>query len=128
MAAAGNYGRTADGRSVYGAITTPGNSPYALTVGAVDTHGTPQRSDDTLAPYSSKGPTRYDLVLKPDVVGAGQPRRLGGGAGRVSGDDVSGAARGRDGRERVHAAVGDEHGGRASSAARWRCCSRNARR
>ena len=57
--------------SVFGAITSPGNSPYALTVGAIDTHGTPQRSDDTLATYSSKGPTRYDLVIKPDVVAPG---------------------------------------------------------
>jgi serine protease AprX len=71
VAAAGNYGRTADGRSVYGGITAPGNSPYAITVGAVDTHGTAKRSDDTIAPYSSKGPTRYDLVIKPDLVAPG---------------------------------------------------------
>jgi serine protease AprX len=71
VVAAGNLGRTPDGKSLYGGITAPGNSPYALTVGAVDTHGTPERSDDTLAPYSSKGPTRYDLVLKPDVVAPG---------------------------------------------------------
>ncbi len=71
VAAAGNYGKTADGKSVFGAITSPGNSPYALTVGAMDTHGTPQRSDDTLAAYSSKGPTRYDLVLKPDLAAPG---------------------------------------------------------
>jgi len=71
VVAAGNLGRTLEGKSVYGAIMTPGNSPYALTVGAIDTHGTPERSDDTLAPYSSKGPTRYDLVLKPDVSAPG---------------------------------------------------------
>jgi len=71
VAAAGNYGRTADGRSVYGGIAAPGNSPYAITVGAVDTHGTATRSDDTIAPYSSKGPTRYDLVIKPDLVAPG---------------------------------------------------------
>src|SRR5213075_164930 len=71
VVAAGNFGRTTDGKSIYGAITTPGNSPHALTVGAIDTHGTPQRSDDTLAPYSSKGPTRYDLILKPDVSAPG---------------------------------------------------------
>src|SRR4029079_466386 len=67
----GNYGRTADGKSVYGAIASPGNSPYAITVGALDTHGTAKRSDDTLAPYSSKGPTRYDLIVKPDVAAPG---------------------------------------------------------
>jgi serine protease AprX len=71
VAAAGNYGRTADGKSVYGAIASPGNSPYAITVGALDTHGTAKRSDDTLAPYSSKGPTRYDLIVKPDVAAPG---------------------------------------------------------
>src|SRR5439155_25899584 len=71
VAAAGNYGRSADGRSVYGGITTPANSPYAIAVGALDTHGTAQRSDDTVAAYSSKGPTRYDLIVKPDLAAPG---------------------------------------------------------
>jgi serine protease AprX len=71
VVAAGNYGRTADGQTVYGSIASPGNSPHAITVGAIDTHGTAQRSDDTLAPYSSRGPTRYDLILKPDVAAPG---------------------------------------------------------
>ena len=71
VVAAGNYGRTADGRDVMGGIATPGNSPFAITVGAIDTHGTAKRSDDTLAPYSAKGPTRFDLNLKPDVVAPG---------------------------------------------------------
>src|SRR5262249_33977090 len=52
-------------------ITSPGNSPFALTVGAIDTKGTVDTSDDTVAPYSSKGPTRYDLAVKPDVVAPG---------------------------------------------------------
>jgi serine protease AprX len=56
---------------VWGGITSPGNSPAALTVGAVDPHGTAVRSDDTIARYSSRGPTRYDLVLKPDLVAPG---------------------------------------------------------
>ena len=71
VAAAGNNGQTEDGTPQFGLITSPGNSPYALTVGALDTHGTPQRSDDTLAPWSSKGPTRFDMVLKPDVAAPG---------------------------------------------------------
>jgi serine protease AprX len=71
VAAAGNYGKTADGRPVYGGIASPANSPYAIAVGALDIHDTPQRSDDTLAGYSSKGPTRYDLIMKPDVAAPG---------------------------------------------------------
>src|SRR6185436_2340183 len=34
-------------------------------------HETPRRSDDTLALYSSRGPTRYDLVMKPDLSAPG---------------------------------------------------------
>ena len=71
VAAAGNYGLTPDGRSQFGAITSPGNSPFALTVGALDTKQTPQRSDDTVATFSSKGPTRFDMILKPDVAAPG---------------------------------------------------------
>ena len=66
VCSAGNNGRTeqitgyeANGdpiyRLVYGAINSPGNSPYAITVGATDSHGTAKRSDDTVASFSSKG-------------------------------------------------------------------------
>src|SRR5688572_9381744 len=34
VASAGNYGRTSEGAPVLGGITSPGNSPHALTVGA----------------------------------------------------------------------------------------------
>lgn len=71
VASAGNYGVTSTGAPVLGGITSPGNSPAALTVGAVDTRGTVDRSDDQIAPYSSRGPTRYDLAVKPDVVAPG---------------------------------------------------------
>ena len=54
-----------------GSITSPGNSPFAITVGALDAHDTAQRSDDTVAPYSSRGPTRYDLIIKPDLSAPG---------------------------------------------------------
>jgi len=71
VAAAGNYGRTADGKTIFGGITSPANSPFAIAVGAIDTHATADRSDDTVAAYSSKGPTRYDLIVKPDLAAPG---------------------------------------------------------
>jgi serine protease AprX len=72
VAAAGNHGQTADGKRIMGGIGSPGNSPYALTVGALDTKGTAERGDDVVAPFSSSGPTRYDLVIKPDLVAPGR--------------------------------------------------------
>ena len=71
VAAAGNFGKSEDGRPIYGGITTPGISPFAITVGALNTKGTPWRSDDEVASYSSKGPTMYDRLVKPDLVAPG---------------------------------------------------------
>ena len=72
VTAAGNLGQAPDGRRVLGGIVSPGNSPYATTVGALDTKGTAERGDDVVAPFSSSGPTRFDLVLKPDLVAPGR--------------------------------------------------------
>jgi len=71
VVSAGNDGKTADGRLVLGGITSPGNSPSALTVGSLNTWGTVGRADDTLATYSSRGPTRFDRAVKPDVAAPG---------------------------------------------------------
>ncbi len=83
VAAAGNYGVDASGQKVYGGITSPGLCPSVITVGATQTRGTDIRSDDTVAAFSSRGPTRshsvdpvtgaivYDNLAKPDLVAPG---------------------------------------------------------
>src|SRR5207302_7648535 len=71
VAAAGNGGRNQNGATQYGAITAPGNAPWVLTVGASSTMGTINRGDDTIAAFSSRGPTAVDRTAKPDVVAPG---------------------------------------------------------
>lgn len=70
VVAAGNNGRyqPTDG---YATVTSPGNDPYVITVGAMKPMGTPQRTDDLIASYSSKGPTIVDHIVKPDIVAPG---------------------------------------------------------
>ncbi len=72
VAAAGNYGRdNSMGTSGYATITSPGNDPYVITVGAMKTQGSTLRSNSLIASYSSKGPTLLDHVVKPDIVAPG---------------------------------------------------------
>jgi serine protease AprX len=71
VAAAGNDGVAADGSRILGGINSPGNSPWAITVGSLNTWGTAKRSDDTVTTYSSRGPARFDGTVKPDVVAPG---------------------------------------------------------
>ncbi len=72
VTAAGNYGRiNTGGINGYGTVTAPGNDPYVITVGAMKSMGTPTRADDLIASYSSKGPSLYDHVVKPDLVAPG---------------------------------------------------------
>jgi serine protease AprX len=71
LAAAGNLGKAANGQPQYGAIGAPGNAPWVITVGASSTNGTVRRQDDTIAGFSSRGPTMYDYAAKPDLVAPG---------------------------------------------------------
>ena len=71
VAAAGNLGRDSQGHVQYGAITAPGNAPWVLTVGASSHMGTIDRADDTIAAFSSRGPTAIDHLAKPDIVAPG---------------------------------------------------------
>jgi serine protease AprX len=71
VVAAGNFGKTPAGTLQWGGITAPGNAPWVLTVGATSTMGTLTRNDDTMASFSSSGPTYLDFLAKPDVVAPG---------------------------------------------------------
>jgi serine protease AprX len=64
VVSAGNLG------SLPGTITKPADDPFVLTVGAADLKNTLEAKDDTVADFSSAGPTQ-DGVLKPDVVAPG---------------------------------------------------------
>jgi serine protease AprX len=71
VTAAGNHGTNDKGQVQLGGITSPGNAPWVLTVGAASHNGTADRRDDSVALFSSRGPSRIDLVQKPDVVAPG---------------------------------------------------------
>jgi serine protease AprX len=72
VVAAGNYGRlSVYGSTGYGTVTAPGNDPFVLTVGATKSNGSTSASAETLASFSSKGPTTYDHIAKPDMVAPG---------------------------------------------------------
>jgi len=71
VGAAGNFGKNALGQLQSGGITSPANAPWVLTVGASSTNGTMTRLDDTMAAFSSSGPTNIDFDAKPDIVAPG---------------------------------------------------------
>ena len=66
VVAAGNGGPAA------GTITTPGDDPFVITVGAIDDNGTTDPSDDLLTSWSSQGATLFDGLAKPDLAAPGR--------------------------------------------------------
>lgn len=64
VAAAGNEGPQ------FNTITSPGNHPLIITVGATDDRRTIQYHDDQVATFSSRGPT-IDGLVKPDLLAPG---------------------------------------------------------
>ena len=82
VVAAGNFGQSMLWQEVYGGISSPGNDPSVITVGAVNFKGTTARADDSVTDFSSRGPSRgawtdaqgvrqVDNLLKPDLVAPG---------------------------------------------------------
>ena len=110
VAAAGNAGRTADGKRSMAGSRRPATRRYAITVGAINTKGTPWRSDDVMATYSSRGPTRFDHLIKPDLVAPGN---------RILGTLAPGATLAKE-----HPELVMEVGGAASWSCRERACRR----
>ncbi|HEX7083343.1 MAG TPA: S8 family serine peptidase [Gaiellaceae bacterium] len=68
VAAAGNYGT---GSTPSNVLYSPGNDPFVITVGALDTNNTEGSSDDGIAPWSAYGHTE-DGFMKPEIVAPGR--------------------------------------------------------
>ncbi len=66
VVSAGNHGE-----SGHFTISSPGNSRKVITVGSVSDNGTGGIYDDYVSTFSSRGPTLFDHVLKPDVLAPG---------------------------------------------------------
>lgn len=72
VTSAGNFGRSPVTSSVgYAGITSPGNAPSAITVGAGNSNVTLDRQLHVVTSYSSRGPSWFDGFAKPDVVAPG---------------------------------------------------------
>jgi len=83
VCAAGNDGRSAPDAAPgvtdnegfgaeYGSIQSPANDPLVITVGAMkQSLNGGGRATDKIATYSGRGPSRFDFVLKPDLVAPG---------------------------------------------------------
>ncbi len=104
VASAGNLGKDDEGNPINGAIVSPGYTPGALTVGALNTLGTVIRSDDQVASYASRGPVgdpdrENTWEIKPDLVAPGNAIVAAGAVGSYIWDNypdrrVTGSANG----------------------------------
>ena len=62
-------GNTGPGPST---IASPATDPFVITAGAADDNGTVILGDDSVAIWSSRGPTAFDGIAKPDLIAPGR--------------------------------------------------------
>ncbi len=113
VASAGNYGQTPEGKLVYGSITSPGISPYAITVGAHAHagHRRPERRRSGAVELEGPDDDRSHRQAGPGC--AGFEDRVGGSEGLDASDAVPGSLHRRTGRARLLLDERDEHVGRS---------------
>jgi serine protease AprX len=108
VVAAGNYGRLSlNNSNGFGTVTAPGNDPFVLTVGATKNNGNGSAAGETKASYSSKGPTTYDHVVKPDIMAPGNGIvSLAAAGATLESEYPAGIAKGNDGKNRYFSLSG----------------------
>ncbi len=71
VASSGNLGKLEGYPEIWESITSPGTSPYAITVYPLNHKGTADRSDDIATTYGSRGPSFGTNFWKPDLAAPG---------------------------------------------------------
>ena len=71
VASAGNLGKLEGYPEIWESITSPGTSPFAITVYPLNHKGTADRRDDIATTYGSRGPSFGTNLWKPDLAAPG---------------------------------------------------------
>ena len=71
VASSGNLGKLEGYPKIWGAVTSPGTSPYVITAYPLNHKGTADRSDDVATSYGSRGPSLGTDLWKPDLAAPG---------------------------------------------------------
>ena len=71
VASSGNLGKLEGYPQIWGAVTSPGTSPYVITAYPLNHRGTADRTDDVATTYGSRGPSFGTGLWKPDLAAPG---------------------------------------------------------